>query len=137
MTNHARPEDIADIASEWPDAYMECRTDRHDFKSLDAGYSPKEQVYERTRRCTRCHVEDYLMVSLRTGEVLKRTLNYKGTDGYLMPKGTGRLTSGARNTIRLEHFSRLAGVHPKPRLRAVAAESPRRRSTTSKRRRAS
>lgn len=134
---NARLEDIEAIASEWSDAHIECRMDRHDFRSLDAGYSPREQVYERTRRCTRCHVEEYLMVSLRSGEVLKRSLNYKPTEGYLLPKGTGRLTTGSRNTIRLEMYSRLAGVQkPRPRLRAVAADGPRRRSTT-KRRRAS
>jgi hypothetical protein len=133
--DHARPDVVASIAAAWDDKVLECRTDRHDWKQLDAGYSPKEQIYERTRRCPRCLVEQHQIISLRTGEVLKNALSYKGTDGYLLPQGTGRLTVAGNNAIRLEMFSRLAGLPARPKLRAVAdaKQTPARR----RRRRAS
>lgn len=135
MPDHARPEDVAAFAAGWDDSLIECRVDRHLWKPLDAGYSPEDQVYERTQRCPRCLVERHQIISLRTGQMLKNVVSYKQTDGYLMPKGTGYLTSASRDAIRLEMFSRLAGVPAEPKLRSVAANGSPKRATARRTRR--
>ena len=112
--HNARPDDIAAHArSEWDDDVLECRMERrHDFKPLDATISQAAGTFTRSRRCVRCGVEEELVRSLRTGEKLSRKISYKtAKDGYLLPAGTGRMTTDGTNQVWLEYFAR---VTPKP-----------------------
>lgn len=105
--DHARPDVVASIATDWSDEYIECRVDRHDFRPLDASYDPEEQTFTRVRRCRRCHADQGQLWSARSGEVLRRWMDYSGAEGYLLPPGTGVVTASSRNAIRLEMFHRL------------------------------
>jgi hypothetical protein len=126
--DHARPEEVAAIASGWSDHQLDCRVDRHDLRPLDASFNEEENTFTRTRRCRRCGVEQLQVWSARTGEILQRKMDYSGTDDYLMPKGTGVITDSSRNAIRLELLGRLQ--REAAASKKVAALSGRRRTTT-------
>lgn len=106
---HARPEDVADHArSSWDDELLECRMDRHDYRPLDASINEQEGTFTRVRRCSRCYTEEHLLRSLRTGEKIHRRLDYSNTkEGYLLPAGTGRMTTSSNNEVWREYFNRL------------------------------
>lgn len=107
LPHHANPDEVANLAADWDDDMIECRLDRHTWTRLNAGFDHKEGTWFRVRRCPRCHTDEHVLRSLRTGEKLRKWLDYSNTkEGYLLPKGTGRMTSSATNTVWLELFKR-------------------------------
>lgn len=130
---YANPDDVADIAANhWDDDLIECRLDRHSYRQLNAAFNEREGTFTRVRRCVRCHVEEHLERSIRTGEKLRRRLDYSGAkEGYLLPKGTGRITTSAMNAVWLESFYR-EGLS-RPGAAKVAANGGAKKKQTSKR----
>lgn len=118
MQHHANPDDVARAAAGWDDDMLECREGHHDFSpqsQLDAGFDDDEKTFFRVRRCPRCLTEQHKIWSQRTGERLRSWLDYSGTkEGYLLPKGTGRITSSARTMVALEMMHRLRPPQLKP-----------------------
>ena len=130
MVDLAQPDDIAGIAADaWDDDLLECRLDRHTFTQLDARIDERDGTYTRVRRCPRCLTDEHLIRSIRTGERVKRWLDYSGTrEGYLLPKGTGRMNAAAGAAVWLELFARMGAKQP--RLKAVPRPAAPKRKTT-------
>jgi hypothetical protein len=95
----ARPE-IIKWADHLPEAYLECRDLGHDPRPFTAKWFPRERVYVRVLKCSRCHVPRTQTLS-ETGHVLSSHYGYEQVHGYLAPSGTGRLTADDRARIRL------------------------------------
>jgi hypothetical protein len=99
-----------DGVSEWaetlPDAFLQCRDFGHTFRPFRAWLDSAMNCYQRVLRCGRCKTERRQALSFR-GEILSSTYAYE--DGYLAPKGTGRMDVNARAGLRLESTLRLVG----------------------------
>jgi hypothetical protein len=93
----ARNEVVA-WANHLPEAYLECRDLSHDPRPYTAKWYPRERVYVRVLRCSRCKTLRTQMLS-ETGHILSSHYGYE--KGYLAPPGTGRLTGDERARIRL------------------------------------
>jgi hypothetical protein len=97
VKSEARPE-IIKWADHLPETYLECRDLSHDPRPFTAKWFPKERVYVRVLKCSRCKTLRTQTLS-ETGHVLSSHYGYE--QGYLAPPGTGRLTSDDRARIRL------------------------------------
>jgi hypothetical protein len=84
--------------------YLECRDYGHVWKSYGARWFDALRLYEQQLRCPRCGTVRIRQLS-STGRPLHGGYDYP--EGYLMPKGTGRLTSGDRDGIRLRTLLRV------------------------------
>lgn len=119
-----------EIAASWNDQYIECRMDRHDLKPLSVKHDRENHVVERSRLCTRCGTEVNTWIAVNTGEIVKRWNDYSRAEGYLRPKGSGRMSVEGNNVVRREFVSRLLREIEPPRRRAAAANGNGRRRTT-------
>jgi hypothetical protein len=87
--------DVQEFASTIKQAWVECRSDGHSMAKHDVQMD-ENGTYIRTRRCRRCGYKRHYVIS--GGHILNATSEYP--DGYLMPKGTGRLDSDGRAVFR-------------------------------------
>jgi hypothetical protein len=84
------------------DAALACRDLGHNWRANSAAWVPKERVYERSLRCTRCRNLRHQILNER-GEVISNSYEYR--KGYLI-KGLGRLSGESRAVLRLEAVQR-------------------------------
>ena len=98
--------EVAEVYTEWVldlnDQQLLCRDIGHTWRPFRAYLT--EYGYERILRCPRCRTERAQSLSPR-GHVLEGHYSYP--DGYLAPKGVGRMDSDARDLLRLESIGRL------------------------------
>ena len=102
----ADPRTVAKWSHDLPDEFLLCRDIGHQWRPYTARYVPADNAYERTIRCGRCTTERHQSISLQ-GEITSGGYHY--ADGYVAPRGQGRLTGRARGALRLESVARLIG----------------------------
>ena len=88
------------------DEFLLCRDIGHQCRAYTARYVPEENCYTRTMRCGRCTTERHQSIST-AGVVLSGGYSY--AEGYVAPKGQGRLSGNARGALRIESIMRLIG----------------------------
>lgn len=82
--------------------FAECRDLGHAWKPLDA--KRYLGLFVETLRCTRCEARKDRAFSPKTGELKQVNEHRVYPEGYLKPKGSGRLTAAERAKIRLERL---------------------------------
>jgi hypothetical protein len=80
-------------------SYLQCRDFGHSWRPYTARWVPAENCYQSELQCQRCKSIRQRYLS-RSGAQLGGHYDYP--EGYLMPKGTGRLTGTDRDIIRLQ-----------------------------------
>lgn len=90
-----------------PDEFVFCRDTSlgHDWQPVDAMFDESATMYVRVIMCARCDStkEQHLDTS---GHITRRKAP-KYTEGYLRPKGTGRMTKDDNADLRLESLVRV------------------------------
>lgn len=89
--------DVQEFATTIKSAWVDCRSDGHDMRPFKVELTEAGN-FLRTRKCRRCNTKRHQVID-RSGLILNTTVEY--TEGYLMPKGTGRLDSEGRGVFRL------------------------------------
>lgn len=88
-----------------PEEYLLCRDKMHRWDPLDA--KPETvTVLLVVEKCSICTAERTSLLSLRKstrGHIIRRWMS-KYPQGYLMPKGTGRMDIDDRGEIRLHNL---------------------------------
>lgn len=107
----ASARDIAGWRRELPEEFLSCRDYGHLWRPSSARYLSDLNAYERTMRCGRCHTERTQTLSA-SGGILGGGYDY--ADGYVAPKGQGRLGTEARDSLRLESVLRLLALDSGP-----------------------
>jgi hypothetical protein len=92
----ADPADVEEFATTIKMAWVECRSDGHSMIPHDVTMN-EQGSYVRTRRCRRCGYKRHYVID-QGGFLVSTSSEYP--DGYLMPKGTGRLDSEGRAIFR-------------------------------------
>lgn len=92
---------------EWTDqakvAWVKCRTKGHNMANHDVKFDEESNCFLVTYRCSSCYTKRDEVVNSTTGEVLSSKY-YNHPDGYLLPKGTGRMDAEGRGLIRVTHL---------------------------------
>jgi endo-1,4-beta-D-glucanase Y len=91
----------AEIANK-PQHYLLCRDQQHRWNDLDVQQEGRA-VLRIIQKCEVCTGERTQLLSMRTnsyGEIIKSWISHY-PDGYLMPKGFGRLDRRDRGEIRM------------------------------------
>jgi hypothetical protein len=86
-----------------PDSYLLCRDQQHRWNDLDVKEEGRSKVLRVIQKCEICTAERTQLLSMRTssyGEILKSWISHY-PDGYLMPRGFGRLDRRDRGEIRM------------------------------------
>lgn len=100
-------QDVIPVPREWAhtltSSALTCRDYGHAWRPLTARVEA-EGVYVRAQRCSRCRTEREQTLTL-SGLILGGRYIYP--DGYLAPRGMGRLTSEDRGFLRVESVTRL------------------------------
>lgn len=89
--------DVQEFATTIKSAWVDCRSDGHDMRPFAVELTEAGN-FLRTRKCRRCNTKRHQVID-RSGLILHTTVEY--AEGYLMPKGTGRLDSEGRGVFRL------------------------------------
>lgn len=89
-----------------PSEFLLCRDIGHTWRPYRAWWDNAEKGYQRVLRCGRCRSERVQLLSAQ-GHPLGGHYNY--AEGYVAPKGTGRLVGEERDGLRLESVLRLVG----------------------------
>lgn len=87
---------VQEFASTIKQAWVVCRGDGHNMVRHDVQMD-ENGVFIRTRRCRSCGYKRHYVID-PGGHILTAKPEYP--DGYLMPKGTGRLDSDGRAVFR-------------------------------------
>jgi hypothetical protein len=103
MSGDEIPPDVTEWAHELRVSQLTCRDYGHAWRPLTARYAEEGSIV-RTQRCTRCRTEREQTLSL-SGMVLGG--HYAYPEGYLAPRGIGRLTADHRAVLRVESIRRL------------------------------
>lgn len=106
IETNADPRTVARWSHDLSDEFLLCRDIGHQWRPFTARFVPALNAYQRTLRCGRCTTERRQTVSL-TGEISSG--GYAYAEGYVAPRGQGRLTGRARGALRLESIGRLIG----------------------------
>jgi hypothetical protein len=101
--NDDRPPDLDEWAHGLNASQLTCRDYGHAWRPLTARRAD-EGTFIRAQRCTRCRTEREQTLSFG-GLILGGKYEYP--DGYLAPRGMGRLTSVDRGVLRVVSISRL------------------------------
>ena len=91
--------------SNLPDEFLLCRDIGHTWRPFRATING-DSTYSRVMRCGRCSAEREQTLS-HFGAILAG--HYKYAEGYLAPKGSSYVSSGQRDSLRLESITRLLG----------------------------
>lgn len=83
-------------------SYADCRDLGHAWKPLDA--KKYRGLFVETLRCTRCDARKDRAFSPKTGELKQVNAHRSYPDGYLRPRGSGRITADERARVRLERL---------------------------------
>jgi hypothetical protein len=81
-------------------AWIQCRRKGHNMLDHDVKVDEESNCYIVVERCSRCFTKRDEVVNRDTGAVL-HSKYYNHPDGYLLPKGTGRMGADARGLIRV------------------------------------
>lgn len=100
MSTWADPERVAEQRAEWTAGQIRCRAyNNHAWTPHMVTRNPRTGVFTVTQRCSRCRNRRRQMLN-RDGFVLTKWRTLYGA-GYLLPKGTGRVTEESRAGLRL------------------------------------
>lgn len=88
--------DVQEFASTIKSAWVECRSDGHNMGKHNVTMD-ENGTFIRTRRCRRCGYKRHYVID-PSGHILDAKPEYP--DGYLMPRGTGRLDTEGRAVFR-------------------------------------
>lgn len=94
--------EIEDLARQWPDEYLSCRTYGHLWQPYRASHNTRLRYWRSVRICPRCNTEKTEEISER-GMILASWYTYP--DGY-QTKGLGYIGGEARGAIRLQALTR-------------------------------
>lgn len=98
----ADPQQIAELAQQLTDGALNCREHRrHDWRP--AQVTRQDYGYRRVEACDDCGSSRWQEMDSR-GYLIKGGVNY--SEGYLNPKGTGRVTVDGIAAYRLEAITR-------------------------------
>jgi hypothetical protein len=89
-----------------PTEFLECRLWGHAWKAGTVSRDRASGAFDQGLVCIRCGGQRAYVLDRRGRFVKRRPYSYP--DGYLMPKGTGRLSSGERDDLRAELAERYA-----------------------------
>lgn len=94
--------DVEQYVGEAKVAWLQCRSKGHNMLDHDVKLDEVdgELVFIVILRCSRCYTKRHETVDNRTGEVLFSKYT-DHPDGYLLPRGTGRLDKQGRGIIRV------------------------------------
>lgn len=99
QTKYADPSAVQAAAQEWSDAIVHCRIWGHNHRPYTATWRGKYAI-DITQRCIRCRSRRRQTMDSRTGKATPwAPAGY--AEGYLLPKGTGRVSGDGRNVLRL------------------------------------
>lgn len=90
--------------------FIVCRDINHSWRNYGSKWLAEDHCYEQILKCTRCGTHRYRYLSTQ-GRILGA--HYAYPEGYLLPPGTGHLTTEDRDQIRL------IGIRETPRDEAV------------------
>jgi hypothetical protein len=112
-----RAASIADVEAaieNMPEAYLDCRDNRHPWERMGVQWSAQAGTYVRTRICPRCTTRRTQEIGA-DGEIIGTHYDYP--DDYLLK--IGRLIGSARDTLRLASVLREINSQntPEPRRR--------------------
>lgn len=95
---------VRDDVASLPAAFQRCRDKLHDWDPLDA--VREGMVLRVTERCRSCRSEKTSLLSLRQRDrgVILRSWMSRYAEGYLLPKGAGRLDVFDRGELRLRRL---------------------------------
>lgn len=103
-SNHTPPiasiGDVQEYLSTAKIAWIACRSKGHNMQDHDVKSDEENNVYLVTLRCSRCYTKRHEVVNMSTGEVLSSKYDNR-PEGYLLPKGTGRMDAEARGLVRV------------------------------------
>jgi hypothetical protein len=103
-TNHtpkfAAIGDVEEYLSGAKVAWVQCRTKGHNMADHDVKLDEESNAYIVVLRCSRCYTKRDEVVNCDTGEVLNSSY-HDHPEGYLLPKGTGRMGADARGLLRV------------------------------------
>lgn len=88
------------------DGHLLCRDMGHMWRPFRAWWDEEANGYQRVLRCGRCKTERRQLLSSNGAAV---SGYYSYADGYVAPKGTGRVTGETKNRLRLESTLRVIG----------------------------
>lgn len=94
---------VGEWAHDLTASQLTCRDFGHAWRPLTARYADEGSIV-RAQRCTRCRTEREQTLSM-SGLILRGKYEYP--DGYLAPRGMGRMTSEDRGVLRVESITRL------------------------------
>jgi hypothetical protein len=94
----ASAQDVAELAQDWTDEILECRTYGHKWTPHRAQHVKQYRYFYVIQLCPRCLTTRHMEISEAGGEVFDTWYEYP--DGYLT-KGLGRITGDARGQLRL------------------------------------
>lgn len=83
-------------------SFADCRDLGHSWKPYTA--HRYRGLFVGTLRCTRCEARKDRAFSPKTGELKQINQHRSYPEGYLRPKGSGRLTAAEKANIRLERL---------------------------------
>lgn len=93
--------ELVHLVDEMPDEYVQCRTFGHG-RAL-ANYENKRGVRSFTLYCPTCKFARHMVID-RHGDVVEDKPDWP--EGYLLPKGSGRIGSGTKGVLRLASIDR-------------------------------
>lgn len=107
----ADPREVRDWAENLPGKFLICRDLNHDWSGYRAWATGRGRslLYTRVLKCKKCTTE---REDTLTSQGFKVGTKYNYPDGYLTPKGTGRLGSDARAALRLVSVISHLGERP-------------------------
>jgi hypothetical protein len=101
----ARREDVEALAAEMDPWFLECRELGHNWRNWTARRTD-DGTYDRGLKCARCGSVRWQEISIR-GVVLRERREYP--DGYLSPRGFGRISADGKDALRVESLRRELG----------------------------
>lgn len=91
---------MSDVPADFPTEYLECRLWGHAWKASTVTRDGKSGALDQGLVCIRCGGQRAYVLDRRGRFVKRRPYAYPA--GYLMPPGTGRLTTSQRDGLRAE-----------------------------------
>lgn len=98
---YADPEEVASLAADLPNNFLECRDLAHYWKAWTVTWSKETRTYERTLRCSRCKM--FKIQELNATAMVLNT-RYRPPRGYYFHVGI--LAADSRAALRLVSLQR-------------------------------
>lgn len=105
ITQQATPGEVEEWASQAQDGWVECRaTAHHSWEPETASHNGARHYFDVTERCRYCEATRSYVLD-EYGDYLSHP-STKYPDGYLLPKGAGRVGSDTRGRLRVARLER-------------------------------